>query len=195
MANKREQKAALRKEAAETMAALGEDYHRQSDGAILRALLARPEVRGAEVIFSYVSVGDEPDTRAFIEEMLDAGKAVCVPRCLKGGVMEARRITSLAGLHPAPFGLLEPGEDAPLVEPGEVGLVVAPCVAADRGGGRLGHGAGYYDRFLARVSCPVLCLCRGRLLLEAAPMDEYDRYMDVVITEDGVYERKNGVSP
>ncbi len=183
----KERKAAMRAAVQAQVDALADGYLQESDAAITAALLARPELAAAGTVFCYVSMGREPDTRALIEELLRAGKTVCVPRCLGGGVMETRRIDSFDALHPAPFGLLEPGEDSPLVPPEGIELVVAPCVAADKNGGRLGHGAGYYDRFLAKVRCPVVCLCRGALLQEEVPAGPRDVVMDLVLTEEGAW--------
>ena len=154
-----------------------------SDREIAARVQALDEWRRAEAVFLYVSVRGEPDTRALIREALEAGRLVAVPRCLEGGAMEARRIRSLDELQPAAYGLREPTEDAPLIGPERFDLAVIPCLAADRRGMRLGHGAGYYDRYLPRTRAFRLCLCRGSALLDALPADAYDAQMDAVITE------------
>lgn len=150
-------------------------------------MLSLEQWQAAETIFCYVSVNAEPDTRRLIENALAAGKRVCVPRCLGGGVMEGRQVTALSQLKPAPFGLLEPDVSAPLIPPQELDLVVAPCVAADREGWRLGYGGGYYDRYLPRVACPVICLCRGRLLQQQLPHGPMDIQATGVLTEAGLW--------
>lgn len=183
----RRKKARIREEIAAATEKLDEGALRAGDEAILATLLSHPSLQGARTLFCYISVGREPDTRAFLQKMLAEGRRICVPRCKKGGVMEARQITDFTQLRPAPFGLLEPGEDRPLVPPEEIDLVVAPCVSAGRDHRRLGHGAGYYDRFLAPLTCPVLCLCRENLLREGLPVDATDVRMDAVITEKGVW--------
>ena len=48
---------------------------------------------------------------------------------------------------------------------------------------RLGHGGGYYDRYLAGRRVPAACLCRERLLLEKVPQDWNDFAVGFVITE------------
>lgn len=185
------QKTALREEAAHIMAGFDEGYLKESDTAIFISLLERHEVATAQTIFCYVSVGTEPGTHGFVKEMLARGKTVLVPRCPVGKQMEARRITSLSQLSETPYGLLEPGEDAPLADPASIDLVVAPCVAAAKDGGRLGHGAAFYDRFLRPLAAPTLCLCRGKLLWDRLPMGEHDIYMDAVLTEDGTYTKSD----
>ena len=52
-------------------------------------------------------------------------------------------------LTPGPWGIEEPGADAPRVAPEAIDLVVVPCLAVDAAGHRLGYGRGYYDRTLA----------------------------------------------
>ncbi len=182
----REQKQALRHKAALQMQKLSADFLAKSEDAIFQTLISLPVLQKARTVFCYVSVGKEPNTHRLIEYLLAEGKAVAVPRCQSGGLMDACPLSDFSELLPAPFGLLEPGPATEVVGPERLDLVLAPCVAADAQGGRLGHGGGYYDRFLAKVNCPVLCLCHGPLLLPKIPMDVYDRKMDAVITEDGL---------
>ena len=71
-----------------------------------------------------------------------------------------------------------------LPQPGD--LMLVPALAYDRAGRRLGHGGGYYDRFLARVDCCTVGLIRAAFLLDALPAEWNDVPVSAVITEDGV---------
>ena len=179
-----EDKRALRRRIAAREKTWPAEYLTASDAAIEAAVLALPEWAAAGTVFIYVSVRREPETRGLIRAALAGGKRVAAPRCLGEGVMEARELRALEDLRPADHGLLEPPETALRIPPEEIDLAVIPCVAADRTGHRLGHGGGYYDRFLARTGAFRLCLCRGKNLLDAVPAGEYDVKMDAVVTED-----------
>ncbi|SPO26508.1 related to 5-formyltetrahydrofolate cyclo-ligase [Ustilago trichophora] len=77
-------------------------------------------------------------------------------------------------------------------------LILAPGVAFDQTGGRLGHGKGYYDRYLTRAEewakrrgmqgpVTVALALREQLLpsSERVPADERDRVLDGIISPDG----------
>lgn len=187
-----EQKKLLRQTMLTKAASLPQDYQAVSNSSIFQRLTALPEWRQAQFVFCYVSIADEPDTRRLIEAAWEMQKTVCVPRCMGGGAMEARQIVRWDQLHTANFGLLEPAETAPLIQPQQLDLVIAPCVAATADGWRLGYGGGYYDRYLLNVCCPVLCLCRGQSLLPGIPHGENDVRMDYVLTENALYDIKTG---
>ena len=153
--------------------------------AMTALLLESPLFASARTVFSYVSMPGEADTKALIDAALSAGKTVCVPRCSARGTMNAVPVTSLAGLKPGAYGIPEPGADAVPMDPKLIDLAIVPCLMAGRNGERLGHGEGYYDRFLA--SCPgeTVCLCFEQMLTDGIPMDRYDVYMRFVLTERG----------
>lgn len=84
------------------------------------------------------------------------------------------------------FGLTEPQADAPVVMPD---LVLAPLLAFDRQGGRLGYGGGYYDRALARMpQARVVGIAYAAQEVARVPMDAHDRRLSQVLTERGVID-------
>ena len=169
-----------------------------SDRRIAESILGSSLWREAESVFLYISVGTEPDTRGLLIRAFEEGKRVYVPKCLPGPerIMLAVRIRSLEELVPGTLGIPEPLPDSEgryeTAEAGELDLMLIPCVTADRSGNRLGHGAGYYDRFLAALAGnlplttgtqhpALVCLCHEELLARAVPTDERDVRMDFVV--------------
>jgi len=178
-----ELKKQLRKEYRARGAALTEDYRRGADKSIRERVMNAESWQRARGVFLYVSMWAEPDTRALITAALSAGKRVYVPLCCTARVMKAVRIESLTELRPGMHGIPEPPAENETAAPGDFSLALVPCVTATAAGVRLGHGAGYYDRFLRLHGCETFCLCYGKLLADSLPEDAWDVRMDRVIME------------
>ena len=177
-------KQALRHIMKERRKELDPAYCHTADERIRAAVLALPVYRTADRLFVYVSMPGEPDTRALIAAALEAGKRVYVPKCPDRKTMLAARIGDLAELAPGRLSIPEPGTISEIASAEELDLMLIPCVTACRDGRRLGHGAGYYDRFLQSGHGLKICLCYGRMLSETLPAGPMDVRMDAVITED-----------
>lgn len=170
----------------EKKAALRQQFVRQPRPdwePMLQAFLALPELVRASTVMLFYGVKQEPDTRGLIEELLFRGKTVALPVCLPGRKMEARIVRSPDDLKPGAYGIPEPDEDCPVVERGKIDLILVPNVCCDRYGYRLGHGAGYYDRYLAGYSGVTAALCPEQWLQEELPRDEFDLPVRLVLTE------------
>lgn len=184
-----EEKKQLRKTMLARRERLSAEYMALAGSAIQAQVVSLPQYQKARSIFLYVSTEKEPSTRALIQRALDAGKAVYVPKCVSGQDMLAARIHGFSDLAPGRMGILEPEA---WTETGDAfDLILVPCVAASRDGKRLGHGAGYYDRFLAGRAENAVCLCFREMLCETIPVTETDVTLPAVITEDGIFSRKN----
>jgi 5-formyltetrahydrofolate cyclo-ligase len=86
------------------------------------------------------------------------------------------------------WGYLQPVADAPELPLDEIGAVLVPGVLFDRQGGRLGHGAGYYDRLLPRLPADTILIgvTTEDRLVDELPTDAHDVRMTHVATERGV---------
>ena len=78
------------------------------------------------------------------------------------------------------------------VGPKDIDLVMVPGVAFDRRGARMGHGKGYYDELLedVRPNTPLIALAFECQLFPEIPVAPHDVFMNKIITEKGVIERK-----
>lgn len=126
-------------------------------------------------------------------------RQLLVPYC-QGDDLKLFRLRSMAELAPGSFGILEPVEHLRTVPDRqasihEVDLVVAPGVAFDRQGGRLGHGRGYYDRLLAqaRPDTILVGLAYERQIFPELPTLPTDVRMHKVITETNIYYTFNSI--
>lgn len=182
---KNQKRAAIRKKSS----SLSEGYRKRASEAMCDTLLASELYAAAETVMCYLSMSGEPSTDRMIEKMLADGKRVCIPLCVdkEAHLMVAKEYNSETELVAGAYGIMEPRADAPEVAPWDIDLVIAPCVSCTRDGYRMGHGAGYYDRYLVRTDCPAVALCFEVLLSDELPVDDYDVRMDAVISEEELY--------
>ena len=86
------------------------------------------------------------------------------------------------------FGFRQPVAEAERIAPTAVDLVLVPGLLFDERGGRLGHGAGYYDRFLPRLrrDAHTMGVTVERRVIEEVPMDSHDVRVGWLATDAGV---------
>lgn len=91
--------------------------------------------------------------------------------------------------EPAGYGPKEPARRFP-VDPADVDVVIAPGLAFDRQGRRLGYGGGHYDAYLARLGPRAVRIGIGFAvqLVDEVPAGPGDQRLDLIITDEGVVE-------
>lgn len=136
-------------------------------------------------------VHEELDVREAFDALRSRGWHIALPVVGEGRTMTFRLHGPGATTVPGRFGIPEPvpGSGADL-SASELDVVVAPCVAVDRAGTRVGFGAGYYDRALAdSTDRPVVVVAafEVQVLDVKLPIRPWDVAADVVVTEQRTF--------
>ncbi len=181
-------KAELRAAVAAKVANLSPTYCQEADSNICSQVIRSELYRNARTIFCYVGTSREINTMPLLRAAVRDGKALALPYCQSLGVMEARRVQNLSDLVTGKYNILAPKLECPVVEPEAFDLVIVPCCTANAKGQRLGYGGGFYDRYLTKVKCPTMLLCRRHILAEDIPMEPHDLTMDYLVTERGIVD-------
>ena len=159
---------------------------RAIDRAITERVLQSEPYRHSRTLFVYYSVAEEIDTHAILSDALNSGKRVCLPKCLPGGVMQPRYITSEEDLTEESYGIPEPGAHCPAAELTDIDLCLIPALACTAQGFRLGYGGGFYDRFLPRTPAYRMVLCAHARVLPQLPAEPHDVRCSCIVTEHEV---------
>lgn len=214
-----EARQALRRAMLARRSALPPDEAARLGGAAQDALLASPAWRNARQVLLYVAVRNEAATARLLDAAWADGKQVLLPRCLTPAAAPAGSGSAASGppaadcdnemclapcacaadLKPGRYGIAEPDparcpaidmDAAPgLAPPFAPDLAVIPGVAFDLRGNRLGHGAGYYDRFLAHPAMArtaLVGLAYAFQIVPALPVAPWDRPVHALCTEEGL---------
>lgn len=163
-----------------------DEYVNGASKQITDKLLELDVFKHAESIFCYLSTEKEVCTDEIIEHALK-DKKVYVPKCVDEHNMIAIRYRKGDELETGRYGIPEPVNDEK--QETDFDVIIVPCLAAGKDLARLGHGKGYYDRFLKNSKAFKICLCLDKLICNDIPMGPDDVYMDMVITENETYVR------
>ncbi len=157
--------------------ALGQDRPAIVVPAAFRSLL-----RPAMIVASYVPFGSEADPSPLAQAALEAGCAIALPYV----VDRATQMRFLSWKHgdllaAGPYGLQQPSSEAAEVAPD---LIITPLVAFDRGLGRVGQGAGYYDRAFAHFPQAFrVGIAYSVQEVAQTPADPWDVPLHAIVTE------------
>ncbi len=134
----------------------------------------------SDILLAFVGYGSEIDTTEILQEALQRGKKVFVPR-VEGQDIQFYHITSLSDLQKGYKGIPEPSGDSQqfVYRPEDAGrvLMLMPGVVFDKYRNRCGYGKGFYDRYLAKkedLQLRTIAVGFQCQLVEELPVREWD---------------------
>ena len=141
-----------------------------------RTFLSLPIVAAADSVALFMSANTEPDTSGILGKLLLSDKKVFLPR-VEGDEMVFVQVVENTSFSVGAFGIKEPiGEPA---EP-SFDVMAVPLVAFDDNGNRLGHGKGYYDRYLQKHPCYTVGLAFSEQKKDV-PADPWDVKLSIIL--------------
>lgn len=162
-----------------------EDAEQKGDRERLERAVARrvlPHLGAAKRVAAYLTDGQEVDPLPILQALAEQGVATALPHLSdRQAPMRFLRWSPGWPLLMGPFGLRQPPAEAPEVEPE---LILAPLLGFDRTMGRLGQGAGFYDRAFARhPRARRIGIAWSVQELPEIPVDPWDVPLHAVATE------------
>jgi 5-formyltetrahydrofolate cyclo-ligase len=193
------EKIALRMRFRALRRSLDESTRQRADQSINAAIEALVAEHAPRRITGFLAFDGEPDISPALSRINELGVEVYLPVIGAGEPsigLSFRRWPAAGGsstpaeLRRNDFGIQEPvvGDSCPV---NGLDIILLPLVAWDGQGGRLGMGAGYYDRALADVAntaSPMrIGVAYGVQKADALPMTSLDVPLHGIVTETGLF--------
>jgi 5-formyltetrahydrofolate cyclo-ligase len=185
-------KAELRKRARALRNSIPRESILARSAKIGASLTALPEVDAARTValFWPIDGRNEVDLTPVDGRLRAAGKRVAYPAVdPETRVMTFRFVDDPASLEEQGLGFREPDAAAP--EAATLDVIVVPALQIDGTGHRIGYGAGFYDRALARFAPPATApgaitigVAFDFQLIAEVPVTEGDVPLSIVLTDE-----------
>ncbi|MEJ7622030.1 MAG: 5-formyltetrahydrofolate cyclo-ligase [Aquificaceae bacterium] len=166
--------------------ALTEEEREKLSEGIIKNLLSLKPLWDAKNLLMFCPHRGEPNITPLFSWTLQRGKALLLPK-VEGKNLRLIRLEDTTSLSPGAFCILEPSKGKE-VRPEEVELSLIPGIAFDKAGYRIGYGKGYYDRLFERLGGLKVGVCYEFQVLEEVPRDDWDMPVDLVVTEEKIYQ-------
>lgn len=181
----------LRQRIRQLLKTIGDEERLRQSIGVTERVLHHPKYLSSTRISVFVNLPTEISTREIIQHAFQTNKHVFIPR-YDSNSMQMVRIHSLNDLDALPktkWNIQQPSLDDSTRETADrtLDLILAPGLAFALDGSRLGHGKGFYDRFL-RTLCPqtyTIGLAFRQQLLDQSeiPMSETDVRLNEVLVD------------
>lgn len=179
-----EEKALLRNEALARRDALPA-AERQAAAEVIAARAFPLAVPAGAIVSGFVPMRSEINPMPLLKRLAAAGARLALPVVAgRGRPLIMRAWEFGAPLDAGVWGIRQPKADAAEVDPD---ILIVPLAAFDRGGHRIGYGAGYYDMTINRLRGlkPVAAvgIAFAAQEIPKVPATERDARLDLVLTE------------
>lgn len=188
-----ERKKGLRQKMLAMRRALSANETESRSSSLKENILSLPEYKNAKKIMAFLAMKGESNLDGFIRQALLDGKEVYIPVCLPERQMEAGRLIDMEHFEKGPLGLRNLPAGYEVTSPESLDLILIPGLAVSQEGIRLGMGAGYYDRYLARVPFEkrVAALWDFQVIPDI-PSEPFDQKIAKIVTDKSVIVTKRG---
>ena len=161
--------------------------------AAAAAIAKRPfpiAIKPGTIVSGFSPLKTEINPLPLLRKLAEAGAMLALPVVAgRGKPLIMRSYAFGQPLNEGVWGIREPKEDAPEVDPD---ILIVPLAAFDRRGNRIGYGAGYYDMTIKRLRSrkPVIAVGIAYAAQEVpeAPTTPRDERLDLVLTERDVID-------
>ena len=175
-------KEAIRSEVREKRQAVSGIHLLEMSLRICEKIVKLPEYLGARRVMCYASTPEEVQTRGLFWAIQSSGRELCLPVWKKDGSMDAVLVNADTRLEPDDLGIDKPVNGV-AVPPESLDLVLVPGVAFDRTGNRIGYGRGFFDRYLAKCTCPAVGLAYELQMVDGIEASCHDVPMTKILYE------------
>ena len=155
-----------------------EEERRQMSADVCSLIEQLPEFQSAQVVMMYYPVHHEIDLRPLMEKYA-VSKVILLPVTHRKSI-ELRQFTSLSTMTKDHMRV--PVPDAPTYIGKQPDLILVPGIGFDERMVRLGHGGGYYDRFLRKQRTKKVGICYDCQYVKELPYWIHDQRVDKVVT-------------
>ncbi len=183
--NKRE----LRTEKIRARNSLSKQQRDAFSDSIAQRIISCEAFQKAQTLMLYRAAKGEVSLEGVETYAQKQGKRTAYPVCLNKTEMCAAEPTNHAAWSIGKYGIEAPVlSESNMISPENIDLIICPCTVFDESGGRIGMGAGYYDRFLEKCNHAIIAAAAFEIQkVSHIPMETWDRYMNMVFTEKRIY--------
>lgn len=164
--------------------------HRVEAALGLVAIAGQLGASAGTVASGFWPMRSEMDIRPLMAALAGHGARLCLPAILDKTTIVFRELVRGAPMVDMGFGTLGPGPEAGELAPD---LMLVPLAAFDDAGNRIGYGAGYYDRAIARLrgegrAPRLIGVAFDCQRVDAVPAEPHDVALQAILTESGLRE-------
>jgi 5-formyltetrahydrofolate cyclo-ligase len=156
----------------------------------------KTQMPGARTILFFAPLPDELDVWPVLEFSLALGSNCALPFFdAEKKIYGARVLNKLAtDVVTGKFGVREPAAGCAEIPLNQFDLVLAPGMAFDLSGNRLGRGRGFYDRLLEMASGIKCGVGYDFQLMEKIPVEPHDAKVNFILTPNRCVKGKKELS-
>ena len=166
------------------------------EASLAMAETARDKIAIApgEVVSGFWPMRSEVDVRPLLAALAEEGARLCLPAILDRSTIVFRELVRGGEMIEMGFGTHGPADGAAVLDPA---IMLIPLAGFDARGHRIGYGAGYYDRAIARLhaqgaSPRLIGVAFDCQEVGMVPDEPHDVIVPEILTESGL--RRFGAS-